>query len=307
MQSKESFLSRFYQYQKERFPFLGHGILIGAFSFSAISYSRLCRGLDTFIDWRDYLHCIFITITLFFLLRIFDEHKDKEDDAQYRSYLPVPRGLISLQELKIVGIITFILQVAVIAIWQTSLLTLFIPIIIYMLLMGKEFFVAEWLKERPFWYVVSHMFIIPFVDIYASSYDWKLSSAGPPIGLIFFFAVSFLNGIVLEIGRKIKTPATEEPGVKSYTFLLGTRRAIIVWWTVLTATLINAIIAWYYAHNSMTIYLILIILYIASLIPAILFYREINNVKYAKAVEITSIVWTIGMYICLGGGMRLLM
>ena len=107
-------LQRFYIYQKERFPILGHGLMIFAFTFSAISYSRICRGKEGFIPWQDFLIGIFATVTLFFLVRIFDEFKDKEDDAKYRKYLPVPRGLISLKELRIIGLVVASMQIGVI-------------------------------------------------------------------------------------------------------------------------------------------------------------------------------------------------
>ena len=32
--------------------------------------------------------------------------------------------------------------------------------------MTAEFFVPEWLKARPFLYLVSHMAIMPFIDLY---------------------------------------------------------------------------------------------------------------------------------------------
>ncbi|MDQ6763693.1 MAG: hypothetical protein M3015_13830, partial [Bacteroidota bacterium] len=99
-ENSSSFFTRFYAYQKERFPFLAHGLLVASFSFSAISYSRICRGASGFVSASTFLMGIFITITLFFLVRIFDEFKDAEDDAKYRSELPVPRGLVSLHELK---------------------------------------------------------------------------------------------------------------------------------------------------------------------------------------------------------------
>jgi 4-hydroxybenzoate polyprenyltransferase len=302
MENNKNILLRFYIYQKERFPLLVHGVLIAVFSFSAISYSRLCRGLDTFISRQDYLHCIFITITLFFLVRVFDEFKDKEDDAKYRSYLPVPRGLVSLKELAMVGVIAFLLQILAIFIFHRSLFITYIPVIIYLLLMGKEFFVTDWLKQRQFWYVVSHMFIIPFIDIYASSYDWKLDNSLPPTGLIFFFIVSYMNGIVLEMGRKMKTPEKEEIGVVSYTGLLGTKKAIYVWLLMLLVTYLAAMVAWYYTSGAWSLYIVLTILFLMCTIPAFLFLNHHTNSKLAKSMEIFSGIWTIGMYLCLGGG-----
>ncbi|HIA07289.1 MAG TPA: hypothetical protein EYN71_11445, partial [Flavobacteriales bacterium] len=112
-ENEASFLKRFYIYQNERFPILAHGFIIAVFTFSAVSYSRICRGVEGFIPWQSYLIGIFATITLFLLVRIFDEFKDREDDAKYRKYLPVPRGLISLKELRVVGIVVAAIQISV--------------------------------------------------------------------------------------------------------------------------------------------------------------------------------------------------
>ncbi len=302
MESKKNLVIRLYIYQKERFPLLLNGLLIAVFSFSAISYSRLCRGINTFIKFEDFLHCIFMTVTLFFLVRVFDEYKDKEDDVKYRSYLPIPRGLVSLKEIGLLGAIVFGLQIVALLLFQRVLFIAYIPIIFYLLFMGKEFFIRDWLKQRQFWYVTSHMFIIPFIDIYASSYDWKLELAVPPKGLLFFFVVSYMNGIVLEIGRKMKTPNREENGVISYTGLLGAKKAAYLWLLILLLTYVAAIVAWYHTSGSNVMYYILSALFILCCIPALLFSNSIHNYKLAKGIEISSGIWTIGMYLCLGGG-----
>lgn len=65
-ENEAPFWKRFYIYQKERFPILGHGLLIASFTFSAISYSRICRGMDDFVPWTQYLVAVLTTLTLFF-------------------------------------------------------------------------------------------------------------------------------------------------------------------------------------------------------------------------------------------------
>jgi 4-hydroxybenzoate polyprenyltransferase len=295
-----SFAKRFYIYQKERFPFLGHGLLVLAFSFSAIAYSRICRGMQGFVSTKVFLLGIFTTITLFFLLRIFDEFKDAEDDANYRKELPVPRGLVSLSELKIVGIVVAILQVIVNAIFFPKMLLLYLIVIAYLLLMGKEFFIATWLKKNQFFYVVSHMFIIPLVDIYASGLDWFLSNAVAPKGLIFFFAVSYMNGVVLEIGRKIKAPEFEAVGVLSYSFMLGFKKATYLWLAILLLTLILSIGAAHYAGYGLTGFYFLASAFVICAIPAFIFLID-QTKKTSKAIEISSAIWTIAMYLILGG------
>lgn len=295
-----SFLYRLYIYQKERFPFIGYIFLVGAFSFSAISFSRMCRGAEGFIDLQPFLVCVFNTVTLFFLVRIFDEFKDQEEDRLYRKYLPVPRGVISLRELKYVGITIFVLQITVNSIFYPQMLLLYAFVILYLLLMGKEFFVADWLKKHQFWYVTSHMFIIPFIDIFASGFDWRLGNFEPPQGMLIFFCISYLNGIVLEIGRKIKTPETEEHGVLSYTKLLGAKKAPAFWILILFVTMLFAFVGAWYANLGLVAYLVFFFLFLICSLPAIMFIKA-PSVKTAKYMEYFSAVWTFGMYLTLGG------
>lgn len=299
-QNKLPFFKRFLIYQKERFPFLAHGIMISAFTFSAVSYSRICRGEDGFIAIQDYLIGVFATITLFFLVRIFDEFKDKEDDAKFRKYLPVPRGLISLKELKTIGWIVGLIQIAVIALFQLKMLYLYIIVLGYLGLMGVEFFVPKWLKERQIIYITSHMVIIPLIDIYASGLDWLLGNDIAHWGLVWFFAVSYMNGLVLEFGRKIRTPEAEEEGVISYTGLYGTTRGVIIWLLLMLTTLILAIGASDYADYGVIAYIILSTFYFICAIPGVLFIKK-PTAKMSKFIEYASALWTALMYLSLGG------
>ncbi len=298
--NQQSFFRRFLTYQKERFPFLAHGVMISAFTFSAVSYSRICRGQEGFIPIGDFLIGVFATITLFFLVRIFDEFKDKEDDAKYRKYLPVPRGLISLKELRNVGWIVGLLQIAVIAIFQLDMLYLYGIVLGYLLLMGVEFFVPEWLKKRQILYITSHMVIIPLIDIYASGLDWLLGGDSPHWGIAWFFAVSYMNGLVLEFGRKIRTPETEEEGVVSYTKMYGTKGGVIIWLILMFVTLVLAIGATNYAHYGWLAFIILGACYCFCALPGILFLKNPTK-KGSKYIEYASAGWTALMYLSLGG------
>jgi hypothetical protein len=295
-----SLLSRFWIYQSERFPFLAHGLLIAIFSFSAIAYSRICRGQAGFIDWKTYAVGIFITVTLFFLVRVFDEHKDANDDAQFRKELPVPRGLISLKELRNIGLFVFALQITLQAWFFPKMLIPFFAIIAYLSLMGKEFFIADWLKRHQFWYVTSHMFIIPLVDIYASGLDWFLQGAQAPWGLLFFFAVSYFNGIVLEVGRKIRAPESESVGVVTYSALLGRVKATWLWIGILAITLCLAITtAWFAGFGKgTTLFLISVFAFCSAL--GLRFLKN-PSPKNAKFIEHASAIWTAFMYLSLGG------
>lgn len=300
MEKRAPLLSRFLTYQRERFPLLGHGVLISVFTFSAIAYSRICRGEPGFVPWGHFLIGAAATITLFLLVRIFDEHKDREDDAHHRPYLPVPRGLISLRELRGIGIAVGLLQLALIAFLQPAMFPLYALVIGYLMLMGAEFFVPTWLKQRQILYITSHMFIIPLIDLYASGIDWKLDGDSPHWGLAWFFAVSYMNGLVLEFGRKLRAPGGEEEGVITYTSMYGTRGGVLRWLGLLLSTFLLAVGAMWYAGIGPIPFALLCANLSFGLWATWRFLRNPNE-AHAKALEQASIAWTIGMYLCLGG------
>mgnify|MGYP003666823639 FL=1 len=300
MENNLPYLKRLCIYQKERFPIIITLIATLAFTFSAISYSRLSRGAEGFVAWDTYLIGCFAAFTLFFLVRVFDEFKDKEDDAINRKYLPVPRGLIKLKELRVLGIAIVVVQVAVITIFQTKMLYIYLVVLAFLCLMGVEFFVPKFLKPRQIIYITSHLFIFPLLDLYSSGLDWLLAGQQPHVGLVFFFIVSYLDGLLVEFGRKMRAPEDEEENVVSYTGMWGVKGAISVWVSTLFVTLIFAILAAQYAGYGKIAFIVLGSLAFITLIPAILFLKNPNK-KTAKGMEHISGIWTVGMYLSLGG------
>src|SRR5204863_8471249 len=103
-----------------------------------------------------------------------------------------------------------------------------------------EFFVGEWLKRHHVIYLISHMAILPLVDLYATACDWWVAGEGAPQGLIWFLLVSYFNGIVIEVGRKIRAPQDEEVGINTYSALWGRRVAVLVWLSAMLATAVFA-------------------------------------------------------------------
>src|SRR5215212_510570 len=137
-------IARWWVYQRERFPVFGHGILILAFSSSAVSYSAMLRG-----EWPRVGSIVvaFVTCFLFFLqLRIADEFKDFEEDSRWRPYRPVPRGLIKLGELGVLFVIAAAIQLTLALLLNWRLALVLCGVWVYLALMSREFFVRNWLK-----------------------------------------------------------------------------------------------------------------------------------------------------------------
>ena len=64
------------------------------------------------------------------MVRILDEFKDADIDAKYRQELPVPRGLVKLNELKVLGIIVVLIQIVAILIFHPTMIMLYIIVMV---------------------------------------------------------------------------------------------------------------------------------------------------------------------------------
>lgn len=295
-------LARWWIYQRERFPLFAHGPLVLAFSSSAVCFSAMLRGNDSFPPWASFA-VAFGTCLLFFLqLRLADEFKDFEEDSRYRPYRPVPRGLIKLRELGWLWVATGALQL-LLALWLAPWLLLVLLIgWTYLALMSVEFFARDWLKARPITYLWTHMLIMPLVDLYATACDWvPAGMKAPPAGLLWFLAASFFNGIVIEFGRKIRAPADEETGVQTYSVLWGRRTATCAWLGMLGAT---AFCAWQAAKRIdffWPVWIATMTILILAGVAAMRFLRQ-TAPGSGKRFELLAGLWTLVLYLSLGLG-----
>jgi 4-hydroxybenzoate polyprenyltransferase len=291
-------LNRWWIYQRERFPLLGHGPLILAFSFCAVSFSSHLRGAS----WPELGAVIvaFVSSLLFFLqLRIADEFKDAEEDARWRPYRPVPRGLVRLRELGWLFVAAAVVQLVLAWWWSPTQIVVLAIAWIYLAAMSVEFGCRTWLKRHPIIYLWSHMFIMPLVDLYATACDWVPHMNQPPAGLLFFLAASLTNGVVIELGRKIRSPADEEPGVETYSVLWGTRRAVLVWWLMVVTTTVLATLA---AVEAQATWLVGSTLSVGVLMIGLIswwFLRRLHPGD-GKRIELAAGLWTLLLYGGLG-------
>jgi UbiA prenyltransferase family len=292
-------LTRWWIYQHERFPIFLHGALIAAFSFCMVSYSSLVRGYVRVPD-SESLIVAFVTAFIFFLqMRIADEFKDFQDDLRYRPYRPVPRGLISLRELGVVGIAGGVAQL-VLALWLSpALLPFLVGVWLYLGLMTREFFASGWLRAHPIVYMWTHMLIIPLIDLYGTACNWRVAGAAAPGALLILLCVSFFNGFGLEIGRKIRSPHDEEAGVETYSFLWGRKRAVVAWYGALLATAIGACLAASQVGFALPEAVLFASLLVAAAALATSFLRH-PIMGRGKWIELFAGAWTLLVYLSLG-------
>ncbi len=223
-------LDRLWIYQKERFPLVRTVPLLIVFSAASINVSAMLAGRALPGLWA-YVIGALLALILFFQLRAADEWKDLETDTRYRPERPIPRGLVSLR--LILGLALAMVPVAALLAFGYSLQVLWLLLAVWgwLALMTFEFGVPNWLKARPVLYLISHMAIMPLIDLLLTGMEW--APGGRPAAMLWtFLLLSLLNGCVLEMGRKIWAPENERDGVETYSGLWGGHRAANIWLVV---------------------------------------------------------------------------
>ena len=227
----DPWIKRFLAWANERFP-LANVILTFVLFTAAILFSRLINseagqpiqvGINDLVAYLAYYG-------FFFMLRVFDEHKDYELDCHNHPERVLQSGLITLKDLKILCVVAIAGQ-ALISGWLDgwtlgTVLSGWLVVIIWSSLMAKEFFIGEWLSKRLFLYALSHMVVMPMGLIWVVA----MGSPGQPIEQVVYVlaAFSFVSGFTFEVSRKIKAPDDERDTIDSYTKIFGTKGAPMV-------------------------------------------------------------------------------
>jgi 4-hydroxybenzoate polyprenyltransferase len=188
----------------------------------------------------------------FFMLRVFDEHKDYEEDCKNYPERVLQSGLITLGHLKVAGGIAIAVQLGVSLALDAGFgpVTMWwLGVFAYSALMGKEFFVGEWLSKRLLLYAVSHMVIMPLSLLWMAQIG--AGEAAIPLEIGMLAGLSFLSGAAFEVTRKTRGPEEERDEVDSYSKILGTTGAPVVIFLFLAASAVvqAALLHWIFAGD----------------------------------------------------------
>ena len=330
-------IKNFKIYLNERFPLGKNSFFVLIFTLSGYIYtgllynSKIIKSIlskevnrvpllwDKEIDkvpmiWYKLLPLFIIIFMFFFQLRITDEFKDYEEDLKYRPYRPVQRGIISLKALGKIGLATVIVQIILAHVINPKLIYFMLLVWIYMFLMTKEFFIKNWLTERILIYALSHVVIMIFITLVivkGTGYILqdhfletlylllKKYEKNIFIGLIPLFALNYLNGIVLEIGRKTRKTDEEEHGVQTYSKLWGRKKAVIILSLLFIIEYFFVILGLAHTYKQYFFFggLTLLIILVVSIYFMVKFLKK--NLS-GKIVETMSGLWIIFSSMCMG-------
>lgn len=184
-------MSKILIYFKERFPIFP--VLLFAFG-----YATLATGIfETQPAKLLQIIILFAGVFFFFLLRqrVVDEFKDSSHDRKNFPDRPVPRGLISKQQLVSLGVVALLLEWSFVYLLGNNSLLVYLPVFLYSLFMAKEFFVPDWLNKHFNLYLLSHEVIFIL------------------FGLFFILVTSEnlkTNSLLLALGALTTAPASVE-------------------------------------------------------------------------------------------------
>lgn len=288
----DPFIRRFYAYLRERFNPVANMLLIVSYysSNQFLAHALGHPGEPMRYSIRSVLGAVTV-LCMFFHLRVFDEHKDYEDDCRYFPGRVLQRGLVTLRHLKILGAVAIAVELACCALLGVPALVSALAAIGFSLLMLKEFFVRDWLKRHFLLYATSHMLIMPlFAMVVFSAATNRFLWEAP--GWYWFYAfVGFFVTFNWEVSRKIRAPEDEIEGVDSYTRVFGTYGAAYL--VLLIRVIDTGMVALVGRHlgASPWFYAVLVALFGVCLV-GFFDYRLRTNTRTAKRMEFYA-----GMYV----------
>jgi 4-hydroxybenzoate polyprenyltransferase len=286
------FARRLAAYLAERFPVLGHGVLICAYYSSNQFLARVLTepGRPMRYDLSSLLGAL--TLFLFFFhLRVFDEHKDYAEDCVHYPQRVLQSGLITLRDLKILGGVAMALEILCAALRGPAVLAAWAVAFVFSVLMLKEFFVRGWLKRHFLVYAVTHLLVMPFLSLTVFSFATGRWPWQAPLWFWMYAWVGFFVTFNWEVSRKIRAPEDEIEGVETYTRIFGTYgAAYLVLLLRAVDTGLVALVGWHLGLSPW-FYAALIALFLVCLV-GFFQYRFHTNRKTAKRMETYA-----GMYI----------
>lgn len=286
--------ARLWIYQAERFPLIQTVPLLGAFSAASVTASaRLAdRPLP---DIATYLAAFLIVMVFFWQMRALDEVKDAEIDRRYRPERPIPRGLVSLRLILWLAALAAIPAAAAAYALSPGVLILVIIAWAWLALMGVEFFVPKFLKGSPALYLVSHMAVMPLIDLVLTGCEW-VPAGSVPDGIWTFLLMSFCNGCVVEFGRKIWAPEQERQGVETYSSSWGIPRSLIVLAAMTGSAFLSLVICGVYLDRPLLTTICGLVFLLPFLFVLADFWKT-PDVKRQKRLEALSGVWVLACYL----------
>jgi hypothetical protein len=233
-------LQRFWTFTRERFDPLSHFVMLALFLWAHFLLLIKLNLLSS-----TYLQLILVSIgvvVFFFKLRLYDEIKDYDTDVKINPTRPLPRGLVTMQEVKRGIEYCLVLEIILFASAGYPGLFGILFATTYSLLMYHEFFIGDLIRPHLTTYATSHTVVTLFLSLAIFQASSNLMIWDLPIEIYLFAFISWLLFNIFELGRKTYMKHEEKGQVESYSKVWTRPGAVAL-------VLIHAIIATYLTLN----------------------------------------------------------
>ncbi|MCP4131576.1 MAG: hypothetical protein GY754_11410 [bacterium] len=296
-EQKLSGFKKYFEYTKERFPIPGVMLYAGTLFYASYMFGNLFSGTSPFSVSQSLIGFAVIFLALLHL-RVFDEHKDYEDDKVAHPERLLSKGIITLADLRKLLFVVLLIEVNLSIYAGKAQAILWVLILAWSLLMFVEFFVPNFLNRHMGLYLLTHQLIVPIIVLYGLSFRYNiLQVESYDIKTIILFALGIMCAtITYEIGRKTWSEEQEHELADSYTKV----------WGIATTVAINQVIALtgaailcyiYCSFDANIIYSIVLgALFLIFLASGILFVKKPVK-KNSKIVEAAGTLFLIGLFV----------
>jgi len=205
-------------YQQERHPLWKALVLAAAISYTGITFpallaQRLPPGPLTYAVG-------FLLLLLFHLQRrISEDLRNLAHDRKYQPDMPVPRGLVSANELRLLFALCLPVQALLCMVLDVRLLGLLMVNTVFLMLLTLGVGPLRWNRLRPHFYLFFHRLAAPMTLYIATACEWMPRHGSPHPALLLLLLLSYCNSFVLEIGRNFRLPGDGSPETRSYAML----------------------------------------------------------------------------------------
>lgn len=280
----------------ERFPPLTH--IPFTILFLITHYSLSSKITNTNFSLNSIFNLRFIalltaTFIFFFMLRLYDEIKDFQTDKIIHPDRPLVRNLLSHTDLHNAIAICILIEVIAFSLFGVSTLIAIGITLTYSLLMFKEFFIKDWIRNHLTFYAVTHTFVSCLFSLTLFS-AFTLQPVWTFLPKIYLFVLAnwFLFNIY-EFGRKTFASSEERRKVDSYTKVFGRFGAVIL---VLSMAVLTSIVL--VQSVSFFSFVVSIILLIILTLLGIKF--TISNQEYwGKLYRVSTLSYIGLIYLCI--------
>lgn len=289
-------LKKLLKYSAQRFPLPGVLLYAGSLYWMSYSFAGILHEASAY-SVSDFIMGFIVFFLVFLHLRIFDEHKDFEKDRIAYPERMLSKGEITLKDLRkilypvlvIEGILSMVLGIRVFAAW--------IMIMVWTLLMLKEFFAPEFLNKRIGLYLISHQILVPIMMAFPlmQRRDPLQSSENELVVFSIFSLGTMCLTMTYEIARKTWSQEREKENADSYTREWGISRTYII--SILVAAIACVVFNYLlYEIGSKKSILIIGALFLLFFLSETVFLVN-RNANASKLVEYTGILYMLGSFI----------